>query len=65
MGGRLKREDINILTADSHGCAAETNTTSYSNYTPIKNKGLKKEIQNLRLHSQPVELALALEQDPG
>ena len=24
--------------ADSRPCTAETNTTSYSNYTPIKNK---------------------------
>ena len=35
-------EDVCTLMADSHCCAAETNTTSYSNYSPIKNK-LKKE----------------------
>ena len=38
-GGRLKREDINMLIADSRCCTAETNTTSYSSYIPIKNKG--------------------------
>ena len=71
MGGKLKREDVCILIGDSHRCTAETNTTLYSNYTPIenklKNKGLKKkkETQNLRLHSQSVELALVLEQAPG
>ena len=34
--------DICILMADSCCCRAETNTTLYSNYPPIKNK-LKKE----------------------
>ena len=33
--------DICILMADSCYCLAETNTTLYSNYPPVKNK-LKK-----------------------
>ena len=41
VGGKLKREDVCILIGDSHRCTAETNTTLYSNYTPIENK-LKK-----------------------
>ena len=39
----LHQKDLKKITndkdiADSHPCTAETNTTSYSNYTPIKNK---------------------------
>ena len=33
-----KGEDICIHTADSRCCTAETNTTLWSNYTPIKKK---------------------------
>ena len=33
--------DICILTADSLCCTTETNTTLYSNYTPIKIKKKK------------------------
>ena len=43
MGGKSKREgDICICMADSFCCAVEANTTSESNYTPIK-INLKKE----------------------
>ena len=38
-GGRevQEEEDIGIHIADSLHCTAETNTTSYSNFTSIKN----------------------------
>ena len=38
-GGEAEEEgDINIHLAHSHFCAAETNATLQSNYTPIKDK---------------------------
>lgn len=39
-GGRelQDREDIRILTADSRGYTAETNTISQSSYPPVKKK---------------------------
>ena len=40
--GRLKREAIDtVLVTGSGCCMAETNTTSLSNYSPIKNKNKK------------------------
>ena len=40
MGGEevQERGDIGIHTADSLHCTAETNTTLYSKFTPVKNK---------------------------
>ena len=39
-GGReaQDRGDICILTANSHGCTAETSTTLDNNYPPVKKK---------------------------
>ena len=41
-GGIQEGGDTCILMADSHRCTAETNTLQ-RNYTPIKNKLIKKE----------------------
>lgn len=60
--GRLKREDINILTTDSLLYSLKLTQHCIAVILQLKIKD-KKEIQNLRLHSQPIELALALEQD--
>ena len=39
VGRRLKSgEDICLLKFESHCCTAVTNTTSQSNYPPIKNR---------------------------
>jgi len=38
MGLEWEGEDIHIHMAESHCCAAETNTILQSNYTPIKIK---------------------------
>ena len=35
VGGKSKKEEVYIHIADSLHCTAETNTTLYSNYTPI------------------------------
>lgn len=50
--------DVCTLMADSHGCMAETNTTLYSNYPPIKKSSWKqfKKIKTLTLREHELEM---------
>ena len=46
--------DVCIHIADSLHCTAETNTTLYSNYTPIK----KKTVKNMRRFTESLGILL-------
>ena len=61
-GGREVQEggDIGIHIADSLHCTAETNTTFWSNYTPIKKKKEEEEEATRLLQSNQTELNTSL-----